>query len=138
MDLLERLRDAGWRLTPQRRVVAEALQEVGGHLTAEEVYLRARERLPEVSLATVYNALNELAAMGQVLCLATDGAKKYDANAHVPHQHLACVRCGRLADVRARGEDHLRLPAKERRGYELLSVEIVFKGICPDCRARGN
>ena len=64
--LLERLRAVGWRLTPQRRVIAEAMGGDHVHLTAEEVLERARGRLPEVSLATVYNTLNELVSMGEV------------------------------------------------------------------------
>lgn len=134
--LLERLRTRGWRLTAQRRVVAEVLEGRHGHLTAEEVHAVARERLPEVSLATVYNTLNELAAMGEVLAVsAGEGPKRYDTNVGEPHQHLTCIRCGDLVDVHPAGHDDLGLPAGERDGWELLTVEVVFKGVCPRCRA---
>ena len=66
-SLLERLRTRGWRVTPQRRAVAEVLTGDHVHLTADEVHERARARLPEVSLATVYNTLGELVDMGEVL-----------------------------------------------------------------------
>ena len=65
-DLFDRFRDLGWRLSPQRRVVAEVLVGDHVHLTAEQVHERARERLPEISRATVYNTLNEIVAMGEV------------------------------------------------------------------------
>ena len=134
--MLARLRDRGWRLTPQRRVVAEVLAGDHVHLTAEAVYTRAQQLLPEISLATVYNALNELVDMGEVLEISTgDGPKRYDTNATAAHHHLYCVGCGDLRDVNPRGTDALSLMPSQQHGYELLDVDIVFRGRCPDCRS---
>ncbi len=108
------------------------------HLTAEAVHGRAQERLPEISLATVYNTLNELVAMGEVLEVpAGGGAKRYDPNAHLAHQHLVCTRCGELRDVFPAGETALSLDADDRHGYEVTAVRIVFEGVCPSCREAG-
>lgn len=136
--LVDRLRDRGWRLTAQRRVVAEVLEGEHIHLTAEAVHARAQARLPEISLATVYNTLNEMVAMGEVLQLAAgEGPKRYDPNAPTAHQHLLCVECGTLRDVAPAGQETLTLAAEERHGFRLLGVDIVFRGVCPDCaRAR--
>src|ERR687897_3894142 len=91
-DLLERLRNRGWRLTPQRRVVAQVLAGDHVHLTAESVHALARELLPEVSLATVYNTLNELVAMGEVIPVdASPGPTRYDPNVDKSHHHLVCL-----------------------------------------------
>src|SRR3954451_8285177 len=99
-DLLERLRGRGWRLTSQRRVVAEVLNGDHVHLTADDVHARAGRRLPEISRATVYNTLNELVALGEVLEVGTDArAKRYDPNARSAHQHLVCNACGTIRDV---------------------------------------
>jgi Fe2+ or Zn2+ uptake regulation protein len=134
-DLLERLRARGWRLTPQRRVVAEVLHGEHVHLSAEAILGRAQALLPEISLATVYNTLNELVAMGEVLEVSTGrGAKRYDPNVAHHHHHLVCVRCGELLDVQPDGEDRLRLPARHRHGYQVVDVEIVFRGVCRRCR----
>jgi len=134
-ELLQRLRDRGWRLTAQRRVVAEALSGEHIHLTADAVYSRAQQLLPEISLATVYNTLNELVEMGELLEISTgDGPKRYDPNTTVAHHHLYCVACGALRDVNPRGTDRLALPASQQHGFELLDVDIVFRGRCPDCR----
>ncbi len=73
-DLLERLRGRGWRMTAQRRVVAEVLDGEHVHLTADEVHSRAVAKLPEISRATVYNTLGELVSLGEVLEVATDRA----------------------------------------------------------------
>ncbi|WP_431680364.1 Fur family transcriptional regulator [Kitasatospora sp. KL5] len=133
-DLLERLRGRGWRLTSQRRVVAEVLDGDHVHLTADEVHARAVARLPEISRATVYNTLGELVSLGEVLEVATDGrAKRYDPNAHHAHQHLVCSGCGAIRDVRPEGDPVAALPGTERFGFTVTGAEITYRGLCPDC-----
>jgi Fe2+ or Zn2+ uptake regulation protein len=135
-DLLERLRGRGWRLTVQRRVVAEVLDGDHVHYTADEVHARAAARLPEISRATVYNTLGELVTLGEVLEVSTDGrAKRYDPNAHHPHQHLVCARCGAIRDVHPLGDPLGDLPAEERFGFMVSAVEVTYRGVCPDCAA---
>jgi Fur family transcriptional regulator, stress-responsive regulator len=117
-------------------VVAEVLSGEHVHLSADAIYSQAQGLLPEISLATVYNTLNELVDMGEVLEISTgDGPKRYDPNATSPHQHLYCVGCGSLRDVTPEGTDRLSLPVAQQHGYELLDVDIIFKGRCADCRA---
>jgi Fur family transcriptional regulator, stress-responsive regulator len=131
------LRDRGWRLTAQRRVVAEVLAGEHVHLTADDVYSRAQRLLPEISLATVYNTLNELVGMGEVLEISTgDGPKRYDPNTTASHHHLYCVGCGDLRDVQPDGTANLALSRSQKHGFELLDVDIVFRGRCPACRRR--
>jgi Fur family transcriptional regulator, stress-responsive regulator len=133
--LVQRLRDRGWRLTAQRRVVAEVLAGDHVHLTADAIYSKAQGLLPEISLATVYNTLNELVDMGEVLEISTgDGPKRYDPNTTVAHHHLYCVGCGALRDVSPEGTDQLALATSQQHGFELLDIDIVFRGRCPDCR----
>ncbi|MFJ6212908.1 Fur family transcriptional regulator [Streptomyces sp. NPDC092296] len=135
-DLLERLRSRGWRLTAQRRVVAEVLEGDHVHLTADEVHARAVRRLPEISRATVYNTLGELVTLGEVLEVSTDGrAKRYDPNAHHAHQHLVCSRCGTIRDVHPTGDPMAALPSGERFGFVVSAVEVTYRGLCPDCAA---
>jgi Fe2+ or Zn2+ uptake regulation protein len=134
---LERLRSRAWRVTPQRRVVAEVLTGEHVHLTAEAVHAAAHDKLPEISLATVYNTLNELVAMGEVLEVsAGSGPKRYDPNVTVAHHHLVCTSCGTLRDVMP---DATRLDSLEMcqlHGFVLTGVEIVFRGLCPTCAAQ--
>ncbi|MGW3666702.1 Fur family transcriptional regulator [Streptomyces sp. NPDC005141] len=133
-DLLERLRGRGWRMTSQRRVVAEVLDGDHVHLTADEVHARATERLPEISRATVYNALGEMVSLGEVIEVSTDGrAKRYDPNAHHPHQHLVCSNCGTVRDVHPAGNPLADLPATERFGFTVAAVEVTYRGLCPSC-----
>jgi Fe2+ or Zn2+ uptake regulation protein len=120
-------------------VVAEVLAGEHIHLTADAVYSRAQLSLPEISLATVYNTLNELVDMGEVLEIsAGEGPKRYDPNSTAVHHHLYCVGCGVLRDVSPEGIDRLTLSAEEQHGFELLDVDIVFRGRCPECRRSGR
>ncbi|MFD9307773.1 Fur family transcriptional regulator [Streptomyces sp. NPDC060048] len=133
-DLLERLRGRGWRMTSQRRVIAEVLDGDHVHLTADEVHARAVERLPEISRATVYNALGELVSLGEVLEVTSDGrAKRYDPNAHHPHQHLVCSGCGLIRDVHPSGDPLADLPDAERFGFTVAGVEVTYRGLCVSC-----
>lgn len=134
-DLLERLRGRGWRLTAQRRVVAEVLDGDHVHYTADEVHARAAARLPEISRATVYNTLGELVSLGEVIEVSTDGrAKRYDPNAHRPHHHLVCSGCGTIKDVHPMGDPLADLPAAERFGFSVSAAEVTYRGVCPACR----
>ncbi|MEU3399646.1 Fur family transcriptional regulator [Streptomyces filamentosus] len=133
-DLLERLRARGWRMTSQRRVVAEVLSGEHVHLTADEVHARAVERLPEIARATVYNTLGELVSLGEVVELSTDGrAKRYDPNARRPHQHLVCTECGTIRDVRPAGDPLAVLPDSERYGFTVSKADVTYRGLCPSC-----
>jgi Fur family transcriptional regulator, stress-responsive regulator len=133
--LVARLRDRQWRLTAQRRVIAEVMTGEHVHLAADEVFDRAREILPEVSLATVYNTLNELVDMGELLEIAhADGRKRDDPNVEEHHHHLVCVQCGRMLDVRV---DEPRLHDDQRHGFELLDVQVTFRARCPGCATPG-
>jgi Fur family transcriptional regulator, stress-responsive regulator len=135
-DLLSRLRARDWRLSPQRRVVAEVLDGDHVHLTAEEVHDRARERLPEISRATVYNTLNELVAMAELLEVdVVDGPKRYDPNVGEAHDHLVCEGCHAIRDV----PRPLALPAVPegfRAGYLVTAVDFNYRGLCPACAHR--
>lgn len=133
-DLLERLRDRGWRLTAQRRVVAEVLEGDHVHYTADEVHARATGRLPEIARATVYNTLSELVSIGEVIEVSTDGrAKRYDPNARHSHQHLVCSSCGTIRDVHPAGDPLAVLPEAERYGFTIADATVTYRGTCPSC-----
>ncbi|MFE9622744.1 Fur family transcriptional regulator [Streptomyces sp. NPDC006527] len=133
-DLLERLRRRTWRMTAQRRVVAEVLDGDHVHLTADEVHARAVAKLPEISRATVYNTLGELVALGEVTEVATGArAKRYDPNADRPHHHLVCAGCGAMRDVPPSGSPPAALSEAERFGFTVHDVEVTYRGLCPDC-----
>jgi Fur family ferric uptake transcriptional regulator len=132
--LLDRLRARGWRITPQRRAVVQALAGEHVHRTADQVHAAARALVPEVSLATVYNTLNELVSMGEISAINVgDGSTRYDPKVGPDHHHLICDGCGRMYDVEPSGVDAVKLSAAERHGMRIDAVEVVFRGRCADC-----
>ena len=134
--MLSRLRERQWRLSPQRRVVAEVLAGDHVHLTADQVHDLARKRLPEISRATVYNTLNELVAIGEIGEVdITDGAKRYDPNIAEVHDHLVCERCHAIRDV-PRAGNNPTISGRARAGFVVTSVEVTYRGLCPACKAR--
>jgi len=133
-DLLQRLAERQWQMTPQRRVIAEVLAGEHVHLTADEILDRAVERLPEISRATAYKTLNELVALGEVSIITVGGrARRYDPNVGTPHQHLVCEGCGLIRDIHPAGQTGLSLASPESFGFTLTGVDVVFRGLCPDC-----
>jgi Fur family ferric uptake transcriptional regulator len=134
-QLIDRLRNRGWRLSAQRRVIAEVLQGDHVHMSAEEIYEHARRKLDEISQATVYNTLRELVAMCEVRVVpAEDGVKRYDPNVTFTHHHLLCTCCQALRDVRPEGVECVTLPVQQRFGFTITGMDIVFKGLCPECQ----
>ena len=135
--LLERLRARGWRVTPQRRAVAQALDGEHVHLRADEVRAAAQRFVPEVSLATVYNTLGDLVALGEVTEVrVADGSVRYDPKVGPGHHHLVCDTCGLIFDVEPDGVEDLVLPRAQRFGMTVDSVEVVFRGRCSACAER--
>ena len=132
-DLLARLRTRSWRMTPQRRVVAEVLVGDHVHLTAEEIHDLAQVRLPEISRATVYNTLNELVAMDELLEVdVVNGPKRYDPNVTVEHDHLVCDSCHAIRDV-PRSRKPPPVPEGDRADYLITAVDVTYRGLCPAC-----
>ena len=138
VDLPGLLRASGLRVTPQRLAVLEALHASPTHLSAEEVYEDVRHTLPSVSLATVYNALGELRRVGQLRDLPVSGKVRYDLVTRGPHHHLVCECCHRVVDLEASAVAEPVLPGWQAKGFEVLTAEVIFRCICPDCQKAGS
>ena len=121
------------RTTKQRTVILQKLREVNSHPTADEVYAMTREKLPKISLGTVYRNLELLARQGQILCLESGGAqKRFDSNI-APHCHVRCLQCGRVGDV-VTSQPLPNAQDAHAEGFTLTKAEITFEGICDKCK----
>lgn len=126
------LRQHRLKVTMQRLAIFEIVEQHGRHQTAEEVYARVRQRLPTISLTTVYKVLSELVDLGEVQRVVLgDGSLRFDPNT-ARHAHLVCTGCGRTEDVPAT-DYHVGLPAVAALGFQAVEPAVVFYGICPDC-----
>jgi Fe2+ or Zn2+ uptake regulation protein len=128
------LRGAGYRVTPQRLVIQRTLAELGRHVSAEELLAAVGERLPNVSLPTVYSALDALGEAGLVRRVpAGRGRALYDAQP-VEHHHLVCRRCGAVDDLEADVSLERALQLAAKRGFAPDGAEVVVHGLCASCR----
>jgi len=120
-----------YRLTKQRREVYDVLREQQDHPTATEVFIRAKARVPGISLATVYNCLETLTHSGLVKQVNLDrGPSRYCPNLK-EHGHFHCEGCGGIMDVDLidAPEAALALP----RGSVVNRLDISLRGLCPKC-----
>jgi Fur family peroxide stress response transcriptional regulator len=131
-DIRQRLTGNGLRLTAQRRQVYAVLLERRDHPTAEEVFLRAKQTMPDISFATVYNCLDTLVQCGLARQVNVDAsARRFCPNMR-EHGHFYCEGCDQIYDIEA--EDMmagggLTLP----RGFQMTRVEWCVRGYCAGC-----
>jgi Fe2+ or Zn2+ uptake regulation protein len=122
----------GLRVTPQRQLIYSLLAEKPSHPTVEAVHEAVLAVLPTVSLRTVYQALHDLEAMGEIrLVQMGNGPLRVDTRPE-RHAHLRCTECGQLHDVDV-DLSELVLPAAQRRGFALEGAEVTFSGRCRMC-----
>ena len=124
---------AAKRYSRQRELIYHALMNSKEHPTAEMVYQMLKPENPNLSLGTVYRNLNLLAEQGQVLRIrSAEGPDRFDA-APKPHEHLICVRCGKLTDVDL---GDLRPLLSRRAGSRILDYRLELHHLCAECAAR--
>ena len=132
-ELCAVFREKGLKVTPQRRLIFQALRGDVDHPTVEDIYRRVQEVMPDISLATVYHTLRDLEEMGEVLQLDLgEGKCRYDPCTD-GHHHLVCLGCRRVLDI-MRTFDGFELLPEETPGYQIVRCDVVFYGYCPDCQ----
>ncbi len=127
--LSQRLTTGGFRFTPQREQVYAVLLRKRDHPTAEEVFIRAKRELPDISLATVYNCLDALVRCGLVRQLTLDrGAARFCPNMQ-EHCHFYCDGCESVFDIDLPAATGLSLP----KGFNVERYDLTVHGRCPAC-----
>ncbi|MEW5744993.1 MAG: Fur family transcriptional regulator [Nitrospirota bacterium] len=131
---MNKTRERGLKLTPQRMAIFDYLRDNTDHPSAEDVYAAVSKRFPTMSFATVYNTLETLRKRGEVLELTIDAdRKRFDPNTH-PHHHLICIHCKRIVDIHS--EFELSLSGKDRADFEVVGNHVEFYGVCGNCRKK--
>ncbi len=132
--LTDLFRAHGRKITAQRQCIFEALEGDVTHPSAERVYEKVRRDMPNVSLKTVYQTLHDLADLGAIAVLDVGtGSARFDPNVETTHHHLVCRACGKVRDVAA-DFPGLRVSRRDTQGFEVDSAEVVFRGLCDDCK----
>ena len=128
-----RLREKGYRLTPQRELVLQAVERLG-HATPDEVHAAIREQSSAVNLSTVYRTLELLEELGLVRhAHLTDRAPTYHSTATPDHAHLVCRGCGRVTEASPEDVGPLTGRLEERFGFRADIGHLTVFGRCRDC-----
>jgi len=128
---LEEIQNLG--LTKQREVVLQVISDAAEHLTANEIFANAKQLLPGISFATVYNSLRFLKDAGHIAEVQFgNGASRFDRMTH-RHDHAICTKCGKLVDIEMEHPQELVERAAAYSNFKPESLEFTLRGVCPDC-----
>jgi len=129
-------RDAGLRATPQRIEILKEIAGHRGHPSAEDIYAAIVERMPTVSLDTVYRTLGLFEQHAVLVKLWGPGGRcRYDPNV-APHHHLVCDACGAIEDFAWPHFDRLTPPEDAAQWGTVSRVQVEVHGLCRDCATR--
>lgn len=124
------------RNTVQKKLILDSVTNLQNHPTAEEVYECVHVDYPSISKATVYRNLKQLSEQGTLKRIeSADLADHYDHQCH-DHYHIQCTQCNRVYDVEMEYLDELNSMIKNTNGFKISRHDIIFKGICPECRKK--
>ena len=122
------------RNTVQRQLILDAVKELNGHVTAEQVFDHVAPKYPSISKTTVYRNMSQMAESGELLRIGNfDGSYRYDHNCH-NHYHFVCEKCKRVFDMEGYFSD-IYDRIKNERGFMITGHNITFSGLCMDCRS---
>lgn len=129
------LEGTGQRVTSQRVLLLDLIRAQGGHLDADELYRRAREQNPRVSLSTVYRTLRLFKKLGLVEELHFEEEHHhYEERVPREHQHLICLKCGQITEFESPSIARLKQQISRHHQFKVVGSEIHFSGYCHSCR----
>jgi Fur family peroxide stress response transcriptional regulator len=132
-ELRERFRLAGLSLTHQRLVIYEELMKMGEHPGPEELFDRVKEKIPSLSLATVYNNIKTFVEHGLLQELSVHhGSLRLESNL-TPHHHLVCTQCKAIEDLAETDFEPIRLKKSLPKGFEVHRYSVDVLGLCKKC-----
>lgn len=126
---------AGLRMTSQRASILAIIRQGQGHLDADEVYRRARQKQPRLSLSTVYRTLHKLRQLGLIEELHFDEEHHhYEIKPPTEHHHLLCLSCGKVIEFKYPLARLVKKNAIEAKDFEITGSEVRMTGYCADCQ----
>jgi Fur family peroxide stress response transcriptional regulator len=132
-DLRRALESHGHRFTVQRAAVYDVLSGTTSHPTADDVFTSVRDGVPDISLATVYKALEAFVSCGVARKLSLGaGPARYDSRTD-EHEHIRCLSCGRVQDIEGAGPPDWMEGLAELTRYDVVGYRLELEGYCPDC-----
>jgi len=132
--LVERLRDAGYKITPPRLAVLQVIEQEGGHLDPAQILLRAQEIHPAIGRATVYRTLELLTQLNIVRPIYVGEHGPTYIRAEGGHHHLVCSTCGIVIDFDQCVAGDMTRELTDRFGFQIQSHLLEFYGLCAKCQ----
>jgi Fur family transcriptional regulator, ferric uptake regulator len=140
LPLIERVRAKGIRLTAQRRILIEEMQNANQHLDASLLLERARLRDGRVDRATVYRTIDLLKKLGMIDeldLMHLNGEKHYyEVRTNEDHLHLACFGCGKIEELTSPAYEALKQEIRARSGFSISVIRLEAGGKCSACEAK--
>ena len=132
--IIQKLRDNGQKITPQRLAIVKILAKSEGHPSVENIHARISKDFPTMSLATVYRNIVLIKSLGEVLELGfPDGSNRYDGNKPYPHPHAICIKCKKIVDTDLDSLDEMKKEVAIETNFKILNHRVDFFGICSNC-----
>jgi Fur family ferric uptake transcriptional regulator len=133
-----RLRARGFRVTPQRQLILDAICEGHGHTTLEEIAARVQAKAPSLSRATVYRTLDFLCKMQLVVAAQIGGHWVYEIAGQTPHHHLICRACGAEIDLPHEEVKAFYAEIERSQHFSVETEHLALVGLCAECRRTGE
>jgi len=135
LDYAALLRRRGFRMTPQRQMILDAICEGRGHTTPEEIYARVQAKSPAINQATVYRTLDFLGELGLVVSADIGiGQKVYEIAGETPHHHLVCQACGQVQKLAHALVEPFFASVEEQQQFRVKTDHLILFGLCQRCR----
>lgn len=135
---LKKLRDQGYRITPQREMIVQIIAHCGKHMTAEEVMENVRKQTSSINIATVYRTLDMLVENGLASRFDLgNGKTAYATGKHGPHIHLVCKHCGSVTEVSEEDISPFLNKIEELHDFDCHPYHFSVHGLCKACKNTG-
>ena len=136
--LAEQLRERGYRVTAQRTIILETIAHMDDHISAQQVYEGARERLPGLNLTTVYRTAESLHEAGLINMLSAGGEPMRFSlrDPEHSHSHLVCRECGSIFEVETEEIEAFARRVEEETSFRIDSEHMTLEGRCQACKQK--
>ena len=136
-QIIDTLREEGFRITPQRTAIVDYLLKTEDHPSAELIHKVVRKRYPMVSLSTIYKTLDLLKEKRLVNEIEVDGEARFDAHTD-EHINVVCMNCGKIDDVDEEMLRDIQSRVAKKSKYLILKSSFKLLGYCSSCKSKKN
>jgi Fur family ferric uptake transcriptional regulator len=138
MSCIKTLKEKGLKLTPQRRLIVDAIHDANVHITAEEIIAHVQAKMPEVHKSTIYRTLDLLEKTGCVFKSELDAHAIYHHADEGHHHHLVCSRCGKIIECDEDLFKSVENSIVEQYGFHVDFKHLIMNGLCEECRRKNR